>query len=178
MGFQTWRETLFASIADVGPLTAAAEALIATDVTLPAGYMYAGRVLKATLHGRASNAVTTPGTLQIRSRWGGLAGTLLHDTGAMTQNVIVQTNKSWMAEFLFICRSVGTAGSILPTGWMTRGNRAAAAFTDPTVDQIPQTAPAAVSVDTTIAKVLSFTATPSLTTASITCHSYVLEALN
>lgn len=178
MGMQTWRETLFASIADGPTLTAAAEALLVTDVTIPAGYMYAGRVLKATLYGRASNVVTTPGTLQLRTRWGGLAGVLLHDSGAMTQNVLVQTNKTWIAEFLFACRSVGTAGSILPTGWASRGNRAAAAFTDPTVDQIPQTAPAAVSVDTTIAKVLSITATPSLTTASITCHNYVLEALN
>jgi hypothetical protein len=178
MGLTAWREPLFVAIADGPVLTAAAEALLVTDVTIKAGYMYPGRILKATMYGRASNAVTTPGTLTLRARWGGLAGTVLGASAALTQNIIVQTNISWWWEMYIVCRTQGTAGSFMTHGTAHRGNQAAAVAADETPDLIPPNTLAAVTVDTTIDKVLSFTAQPSLGTASITCHSYILEALN
>lgn len=178
MGQTAWREPLFVAIASGPTLTAAAEALLVTDVTIRAGYLIPGRVLKATLMGKASNAVTTPGTLTLRVRWGGLAGVVLVASAALTQNVIVQTDKTWLVEIWLTCITQGVTGSIIASGHAQRGNQAAALVADMTPDLIPATAPAAVTADTTIDKVLSITAQPSLATASITCTSYILESVN
>lgn len=173
-----WSELIYVQNGDGPTLTAAAEALLTQDVSIPAGYMVGDRILRAHLMGKASNAVTTPGTLQIRIRWGGIAGVLLADSGALTQNVIVQTNKTWVLDFDIDCRLAGAAGTFLTGGSMQRGNQAAAVVADMTPTLIPASGLALVTVDTTIAKLLSITATPSLTTASITCMEYTLESLN
>lgn len=178
MSIQSWCETIYCQVADGPTLTAAAEALLVQDVSIPAGYMYPGRVLRLHLSGKASNAVTTPGTLTIRIRWGGLAGVNLADSGALTQNVIVQTNKTWVLDIDIVCRTSGTTGTFVTSGVMGRGNQAAAVVADMTPTLIPPNTLAAVTVDTTIAKLLSVTAQPSLATASITCLSYTLEAIN
>lgn len=177
MSQQSWVETVFNEGAG-SAITAAAEALIATDVSIPAGYMAPGRILHATLTGKASNAVTTPGTLTIRARWGGLAGVLLAASDALTQNVIVQTDKTWILDYYIMCLTAGATGTFLTWGEVRRGNRAAAVVADITPDMIPSASNAAVTVDTTIAKLLSFTVQPSLTTASITRLAYLLRALN
>src|SRR5450755_4335481 len=179
MSNQSWEEVISAMVSDGPTLTAAAEALLVPDVVIPAGYMYPGRTLRAHLWGKASSAVTTPGTLQIRVRWGGLAGVLLLDSGAMTQRALsVATNESWELDFEIICRSIGTTGTFLSAGHMNRRNQENAAATNSTPDMLPVSANAVVSVDTTISKNLSITATPSLSTASITALTYTLEATN
>lgn len=170
-----WREPLFVSTADGPTLTAAAEALLVSDVKIQAGYMEVGSLLKATMFGKASNAVTTPGTLTLRARWGGLAGTQLCTSGALTQNVAATTDVSWWWEMFILCRSIGTAGTFKTWGTAHRRNCAVAVVADITPDVMPQSTAAAVSVDTTADTLLSFTATPSLTTASITCEGYWLE---
>lgn len=178
MSMQSWQELIYVMLGDGPTLTAASEALLVPDVSIPANYLYPGRLLRATIGGKASNAVTTPGTLTLRARWGGLAGVVLGASAALTQNVIVQTDKSWWLEFLMVCRTVGTTGSMLTVGTAHRGNCAAAVVADITPDLIPANSNAAVSIDTTIAKLLSFTAQPSLATAAITAQFYSLEALN
>lgn len=178
MGQQNFTDILRASYVDGPTLTAAAEALLFPDYTFPTDWWKVERAVRLTMYGRASNAVTTPGTIQFRLRWGGLAGILLCDSGALTQNVIVQTNKTWMIQFLIICRAVGsgTNGSLFTIGHGQRGNQAAAVVADMVPDLYPSAAPAAVGVATNAATALSITATPSLGTASITGHHYLLEA--
>jgi len=177
MSMQSWVETVYTQGA--GPaLTAAAEALLVTDVSIQAGYMYPGRVLHLHLAGKASNAVTTPGTLTFRVRWGGLAGTLLVASAALAQNVIAQTDKTWTLDVWILCLTVGATGTFLTWGVAQRGNCAAAAVADITPDMLPAASLAAVTVDTTTAKLLSVTAEPSLTTASITALAYRLASEN
>lgn len=169
-----WDELIYRSTGSGPTLTAAAEALMVTDVNIPANYMTVGRIITVRLFGKASNAVTTPGTLTLRIRWGGLAGTVLVASAAMTQNVIVQTDKTWFAEADIECLTEGTSGTFLTAGRIVRGNQAAAAVADMTPDMWPAASLAAVTVDTTVAKLLSVTAQPSLTTASLTCMGYQL----
>lgn len=180
MSMQSWEELVNVQLAAGSALTAAAEALLVTDVSIPANYMYPGRVLRATLSGIASNVVTTPGTLQLRARWGGLGGVVLGDSGALTQNVAAQTDRVWLWQVWIVCVTSGAAGTFRTFGKITRGNCAIAAASDiaenPTL--FPRATNAVVTVDTTIAKLLSFTAQPSLTTASLTAQSYLLEALS
>jgi len=178
MSMQSWEEVINVQLAAGSALTAAAEALLVSDVSIPANYMYPGRVLRATLSGIASNAVTTPGTLTLRARWGGVAGTALADSGALTQNVAAQTDRVWLWQIWIVCVTSGATGTFRTFGQICRGNCAIAAVADiaenPTL--FPRGTNALVTVDTTIAKLLSFTAQPSLTTASITAQSYLLEA--
>lgn len=169
-----WDELIYEQMGSGPTLTAAAEALMVADVNIPPAYMVAKRILCVRLWGKASNAVTTPGTLTLRIRWGGLAGTVLVASNAMTQNVIVQTDKTWFAEADIQCLSEGTTGTFLTVGRITRGNQAAAAVADMTPDMWPAASLAPVTVDTTTLKLLSITAQPSLTTASLTCMGYQL----
>lgn len=179
MSAQTWEEVISVMVADGPTLTAASEALLVPDVSIPANYMYPGRMLRGRLWGKASAAITTPGTLRIRIRWGGLAGTLLADSGTMSQRASsASTNETWMLEFEVVCRAAGSSGSFVTFGSMNRRNKLNAAATDALPDLLPVSAPAAVTVDTTTVNLLSVTATPSLTTASITCMGYSLEATN
>jgi hypothetical protein len=174
---QSWAEVVSAQGAG-GTLTAAAEALAVTDVSIPAGYMYAGRLLEIVAAGKASNAVTTPGTLTVRLRWGGIGGVVLVASAALTQNVIVQTDKTWVFRFWLMCLTTGATGTLLTWGTGQRGNQAAAVVADMTPDMFPAASLAAVTVDTTIVKALSFTLQPSLATASITTLGYLVLALN
>lgn len=177
MSMQSWVETIFTQGA--GPtLTAAAEALGVTDVSIPAGYMYPGRLLRLVVTGKASNAVTTPGLITVRVRWGGLAGVVLVTSGALTQNVAAQTDKTWTAEVYIMCLTAGATGTFLAWGVAVRGNKANAAASDGTPDMLPAGSNAAVTVDTTVAKLLSVTLEPSLATASITVLGYAVLALN
>lgn len=169
-----WDELIYEQVGNGPTLTAAAEALLVLDVSIPPAYMVAKRILSARLFGKASNAVTTPGTLTIRCRWGGLAGVVLMASAALTQNVIVQTDKTWWMEFDIQCQTEGLTGTFLTAGRMHRGNQAAAAVADITPDLLPPASLAPVTVDTTILKLLSITAQPSLSTASITCMGYQL----
>ena len=174
-----WDELIYEQMGNGPTLTAAAEALLVQDVSIPPNYMVARRVLGVRAWGKASNAVTTPGTLTIRIRWGGVAGTVLVASAALTQNVIVQTDKTWFLMAEIQCITEGTAGSFLTAGSMQRGNQAAAVVADITPDLLPAASLAAVgSIDTTVIKLLSITAQPSLTTASITCMGYQLFSRN
>lgn len=173
-----WDELLYRQIGNGPTLTAAAEALLVADISIPPFYMMVGRLLCVRLFGKASNAVTTPGTLTLRIRWGGLAGVVLVASAAMTQNVIVQTDKTWFAEADIRCDTEGSTGTFVTAGRIVRGNQAAAAVADITPDMWPAASLAPVTVDTTVAKLLSITAQPSLTTASITCMGYQLFSRN
>lgn len=167
-----WDELVYEQVGNGPTLTAAAEALLVQDLTFQPQYMVARRIIGLRLFGKASNAVTTPGTLTIRVRWGGLAGTVLMASAALTQNVIVQTDKTWVADIDIQCITDGATGTFLTCGKMSRGNQAAAAVADITPDLLPPASLAPVTVDTTILKLLSITAQPSLGTASITCMGY------
>jgi len=180
MGAQTWVEIVNIQIGAGPTLTAATtEALCVTDVVIPANYMQPGRIIRGQLAGKASSAITTPGTGQLRIRFGGLAGTLLADSGQMAQRAAsAATNETWILDFLILCQTNGASGTFLSYGRMNRQNRENAASTNPSVDIIPTASLAAVSVDTTTQKNLSITWTASLATASFTAMSYFAEVAN
>lgn len=175
MSVQSWMETIAASLADAAAVTGTTETILVPNITLPANYMYPGRVLKARLAGKISNIVTTPGTITLQARWGGVAGASLATSGVISQNIVAQTDDSWEAEFYIVCRTAGAAGSFLTSGKAFFGNAIAANAGQ--VFLIPASANAAVgSLDTTAATALSFTAKFSLTGNSITALSYTLES--
>lgn len=178
MSTQGWVETIVAGTVSGITLTAAAEAILIPDTPFVANYFYPGRIVRARLFGKASAVITTPGTLDLRVRWGGVAGTVLTDTGALTQrSASASTNESWEWETLIMCGASGSSGTFSAFSKAIRQNKQNAAATDSAPDLAPVSGNAPVTVDTTTAKSLSFTAQPSLTTASITCLGWIIESL-
>ncbi len=181
MPMQTWRQTLYTTIADGTAVTAAAETILVPDYTLPAGYLYPGSLLKYTLFGRMSSVITTPGTFTWRLRWGGAGGVSLAASGAIApDSTAASTNIAWWAEFYVQCRSVGTAGTAMCWGRCWPGNDvtvSAVTYLNNQALAFPDAA-AVATIDTTTAKAISPTVQPSLTTGSVTCHHALLESLS
>jgi hypothetical protein len=96
--------------------------------------------------------------------WGGVAGTALATTGAITQGSGV-TNVPWAIELWTGIRSIGTAGTAMSHGSAKFGTSVSALADEVPV---PATALATVSIDTTAAKLLSLGATWGTNSASNT----------
>ncbi len=175
MSLQSWEELINTIIADATAVTGTSETIMVPDFTLPANYMYPGRILRARLSGLISNVVTTPGTITFRARWGGVSGTVLVASAAMAQNTVAQTNDQCDAEFLITCRSSGSSGSLFTSGRAIRGNNPTAGL----VDLIPASGNAVVSaLNLAAATALSFTAQFSVTGNSLTVNQYTLESMS
>ncbi len=184
MSLQTWEEALYASIADATQISnSTAETIMVPDTSIPANYWYPGRTLKATLKGALSCVVTTPGTLTLRARYGGVAGTLLAASAALSLNIVAKTNSQVSMEFLLTCRANGwsaTSGSLWTTGQACLGEARIAASVGQ-YDQIPLNGNAVVaSLDLKSAGTLSFTAQFSVNTnpTNLLINQFILEAMN
>lgn len=163
-----------------GPGTAYNTSTTATDVNqggtavnppvvLPANFLDVGTVLLLKAFGVFSTTVTP--TLKLGFYYGGaLAGVSLCDTGAITTASGV-TNVPWRLEASVHIRSLGTAGQAIGQGFCGFGTTVAAWNFLP----VPNTALAAVSIDTTAAKQISVGATWGTSSASntLTCHGFV-----
>jgi hypothetical protein len=181
MPMQTWRQTLMNTIADGPTITAAAEAALVPDLNLNGGFLYPGALLKYTMFGRISTAITTPGTWTWKLRWGGAAGVSLLTTAAITPDVTAaSTTVAWYFEGYVNCRSVGTSGTAMSWGkmWMNDLEDATATSLAAQLGTFVFPDTAVVStIDTTINKALTATITPSVATGSIICHHAFVESL-
>lgn len=152
------------------------ETVIFPNVTLPANFMQDGRVVRL----RASGKLSTTGTPTITFglRWGGVSGTVLATTEAITNGSGV-TNVNWSLDLIIQTRSNGSSGSLIVMGTVTVNTSTSAS-----VHQVwgvsGYDAPAAVTVDLTADTALALTATWGTANASntLTGMVYTLEALN
>lgn len=147
-----------------------------------------GTCLRIQCYFDVSFVITTPGTLTMRVRWGGVGGTVLAATGAYAPDpTAALANRSGKFECMIVVRSIGTAGSMFAMGtWQMndyddasvttlQGNLAMGSF-----GSAGANTPAVVSsLDTTTAKALSVTAQFSVSTATtqITGHNRIIESL-
>jgi len=121
----------------------------APQLTIPANFLQVGSVVKVTAWGTFANASTTP-TLLLGVYYGGVAGTSLGNTGAVTTTSSAST-LPWRLEFTFRVASVGSSGTIFGQGFVDLGTSLTAVTRIP----IPNVALAAVTIDTTTAKALT-----------------------
>lgn len=186
MSFQSWQETLIASQIDSTALTAS---LVATTIippaavfTLPANFMQLGRVLRVTAQGRITTVVTTPGTLTLDVRFGGV---IVANGGAMALNIVAKTNVPWYLEWILTCRSIGNG--VLAT-MMHQGTWVSEAVIGAPLPSaggagthlLPNAAPApGTGFDSTASQAINLFGTWSLSNAnSIQTHQFKVEALN
>lgn len=184
MSRQFWNETLKALTADGTAIAnSTTETVIFSDITIPAYYMEDSRAIRMTLYGRLSTTATP--TIRFRVRWGGVAGTLLWDSGTITTATV--TAATWGMQVVIQSRANGATGSLFSMGWAEVGSAAAPTVGSATgapargiYGSAGDDTPAAVTVDLTTDKALSVSATWSAASASntLTGHIYTLESLN
>jgi len=160
-------------------LNTVTETIICPDFTFAAGdnRIYQGAAFNLRAWFDVSNVVTTPGTLTLRLRWGGVAGTVLASTGAVTLSSTARSNYAGSIDLDLIVRSIGSAGSMFAMGRCFLNDVPIAADSAPqgiyTMGSAGANVPAVVaSLDTTTAKALSLTGQFSVATATtqLTCH--------
>lgn len=160
------------------------ETIIFPNTTFPGNYMQDGRLLMITAYGRHSTTGTP--TLTFRLRWGGVSGTVLCASGAITCGSGV-TAAMWRLEAMLQVRSNGATGTLFVTGMVIVGEDAAptvgSATNAPGISMMGSAGvatPAAVTVDLTADTALAISATWSAASASntLTGHNLVIESLN
>jgi hypothetical protein len=186
MGANNWVETLDSITTDGTQISnTVSETIVCPDFSIPAYYMVPGRTLRILAYGVMSNVVTTPGTLTMRVRWGGVAGTVLLASAAQNLDTTARTNSAWMMEAWVACRTAGASGTFM-SGGIFMGN----VLSSTASNLLPAllgsagnplaSANAAVTVDTTTAKLLSVTAQFSVSTnpTNLTCQMRVIKVIN
>lgn len=185
MSRQFWQEAVAWATADGTAIAnTTTEAILFPNVTIPANYLQDGRVLRLTAYGRYS--VTGTPTLTFAVRWGGVGGTVIAQTGAITAGSGV-TAAQWKIQALIQVRSNGATGTVFTMGEVilhedavaTAGTVTNYGMVSPMASAGVAT-PAAVTVDLTADTALSVTADWSAASSSntITGHIYVIESLN
>jgi hypothetical protein len=177
MSRQYWMEAIAWATADGTAVhTTTTEAILFPNVTIPANYMQDGRALRIRAFGKLSTTATP--TMTWALRWGGVSGTLLATTEAITQGSGV-ANVNWALEAMIQTRTNGATGTLLVMGEMQVHTSATAVLAN-VFGVSGFDAPAAVTCDLTTDQALSLTGDWSASSASntITGMIYTLESLN
>lgn len=177
MSRQYWSESLAWATADgTAVANTTTETIIFPNITIPANYMQDGRVLRLRAFGKLSTTGTP--TITFAIRWGGVAGTLLATTEAITNGSGV-ANVNWEVEALIQTRVNGASGSLFVMG-TAQVHTSSTAVVANTFGVSGFDAPAAVTVDLTADTALSITADWSAASSSntLTGHVYTVESLN
>ena len=135
--------------------------------------LYVGQKFHLVAYGIFSTT-STP-TLTFGFYWGGVAGTALLTSGALTCGNGVTANP-WQMEAWVEVKSLGTSGTVWSKGWIDMPST----LTAITRTSMPATQTQPITVDTTTAKAITAGATWSAASSSntITCEGYHVLALN
>jgi len=131
-----------------------------------------------------SNVVTTPGTIILGIRKGGVNGTVLAETSAIAMSATARSNYSGSMDADLTIRSIGSAGSAFCMGRVFLNDVPVAADSAPqsiyTMGSAGANTPAVVSAldFATAAWDLAVTVTFSVATATtqLTCHQRILKS--
>jgi hypothetical protein len=176
-------------VADAVTLSASVtETVISSDslFTLSPNFFAApGKQVWFRCMGKVSNVVTTPGTITFRLRYGGIAGTILANSGAIAFNSVAATDNMWYVETWLEALATGpsaTALTLLTYGecWLANTAGAAADIRNSSMPPGGTALANVASLDGTTGKALSLTAQFSVSTAgtAITTRNGFIVALN
>lgn len=185
MSRQFWSETLaWATASATAIASSTTETVLFPNITIPANYMQDGRSLRISVYG-AYGTTATP-TLQFRVRWGGISGTVMAASGAITTPSGAGGGASmtalWNMRFNIQVRLNGATGTLMTmgeVGLFTTGTAAGLEY--PLASGATGgTTPVVATVDLTADTALSITAVWGTSNAanSIQGISYNIESLN
>jgi hypothetical protein len=192
MSKQSWEECIaWATASGTTINTSTTETILFPNITVPGNYLADGRVIRLTAYG-AYGTTATP-TMTFSIRWGGVAGTVIAKSTAVTLTSAVGGGASktalWSCSALIQVRSNGSTGTVFTCGEVTFfTNTAATAGTVTHYGLVAPiasgstggTTPVAVTIDATADTALSLTATWGTNNAAndIQGNIYVIEAMN
>lgn len=192
MSRQYWNETLaWATSSGTAVANSVTETILFPNVTIPANYLSDGRCLRIRAFG-AYGTTATP-TLTFSVRWGGVAGTVIAKSTAVTTTSAVGGGASmtapWSAEILIQVRTNGATGTLMTNGEVILFTSTAGTAGTVTNYGMPipicsgstgGTTPVAVTADLTTDTALSFTATWGTANSanSIQGLNYTIESIN
>jgi hypothetical protein len=184
MSRQYWEECIaWATASGATVSTAAVETILMPNVTIPANYMQDGRNLRCRVFGQWTTTGSTP-TQIFAFRWGGVAGTMLCKTAAIT-TVASQTAAGWELDVVMQTRSNGSSGTIMANGRcsMYAGVATTIASATGNAAVTPMmnggtVTPAVATVDLTADTALSITGIGSTTALTIIGLQYTIESMN
>lgn len=184
MGNQRFQDPVWWATGDAGTPVAntTAETIIYPDQTIWANYMQDGRILHIWAMGKYSTTGTPTGLISFR--WGGVGGTLLAKSAAVTLGSGV-TNALWEARLMVTTRANGVSGGLYATGMFIAGSGTAptvgSATGAPAISPITAggiTAPAQAATDLTANTAFSMTWTWGTASASNTTTGIQYNALS
>lgn len=184
MSRQYWTETISWAVASGTAVNSAnVETILFPNVTIPANFMQDGRVLLLRCQGQWTTTGSTP-TLIFSVRWGGVSGTVICKTAAIT-TVASTTAAMFDFDAVIQTRSNGSAGTVMGIGTCTAFAGVAGTIASATGNACTTPlgvagvlAPATATLDLTADTALSVTVTPSTTAATVTGLNYTITALN
>lgn len=177
MSRQYWSEGLTWATSDgTAVANTTTETIVFPNVIIPANYMQDGRTLRLRAFGKLSTTGTPTSTFTIR--WGGVSGTILAVTEAIT-NANNAANVIWSLEAFITTRTNGSSGTLFVTGEVMV-NTTTTANVSQNFGVSGFDAPAAVTVDLTADTALSLTTTWSAASSSntLTGNQYYIESIN
>jgi len=177
MPIQSWEAVL--NVPGEGAGTALASSTTLTDISpapqlvLPSGYMYIGQRLRLIAYGIFSTT-STP-TLLLGGYYGGVAGTALAATAAITTGSGA-ASWPWRLSLEIYVRSVGSSGTVWCNGVVKLGT----SLTGATDYWIPSSQTQPITINTTTANALTVGAQWGTSSASntITCEDAYIEAIS
>lgn len=192
MSRQFWNECIsWATNSGTAVAASTTETILFPNATIPANYLQDGRCFR--LKAIGSYGTTATPTLQFAVRLGGVAGTVLAKSTAITATSAVGGGASmtamWEAEIIVQVRGNGSSGSLMTNGSATLHTSTAATAGTVTNYGMPMpiasgstggTTPVAVTVDLTVDAALVLTALWGTNNAanSIQGHHFYIESLN
>lgn len=188
MGKQTFHESLIVGKTDGPTLTAAAAAsclpTAEQGIPLPAYIWEIGKVMRISMFGRISCAVTTPGTARLDVRLGPTSNIIVFDSGALNLNIVAKTSVPWLFECDLVCRSVGAVTATTLFGMGRFQSEAVIASPLPSVGGngsllVPVGTPAVgTGFSNIIPNLLDVFFTQTVGTGSFTVHGYRIDLFN
>lgn len=177
MPLQSWEAVL--NVPGEGAGAALLSSTTLTDIspspqlTLPAGYMYIGQRLRLIAYGIFSTTGTP--TLLLGGYYGGVAGTALATTGAVTTGSGA-ASWPWRLQLEIYVRSLGSSGTVWCNGLVTLGT----SLTATSLLWIPNSQTQPITVNTTTANALTVGAQWGTSSASntVTCEDAYIEAIS
>ncbi len=171
---------------NVYTVTNSATETVDTDltVTLPANFLKAG----TTIRGKVFGLITTPGagpaTVELFVKYGGTAGTILLDSGAITPTISLTNAPVWV-DFMLTCLTTGGTGTIEAQGMVMLNPSGALSATVGPANRGMGTAgtgignTAAITIDTTVQKdlIFSFKMGSAVVGSTLTFRSGYIEIL-
>lgn len=137
-----------AAYASSTTLTDVSPGAAASPITLPGGVLQLGTQLRIRSMWTASNTATP--TLLAGFYYGAVAGTALAASSAITTTTAM-SGWTWIMEYFGVVQTVGTSGKIMGSGRI----HVPTSLTAWTIRPIPETTPAQVTIDTTVAKAIT-----------------------